>query len=179
MAEDQQLHHGADHIDAKGRPQHLRDEEKPRPGTVRPHAEAVVEVFVERHHLQAVERGNQHESDDQLSDREARDHLHVGKAVYGDRAGNGDERHARHGGADHGEGGHVPRRAAVAGEKPGVVGAAAGDPCYGEEDGYVAQNGSDNGGGCHKRKFRFELQIYEKSPEKAGKKSRIMRGRAG
>ena len=34
--------------------------------------------------LQAVERGNQHESDDQLSDREARDHLHVGKAVYGD-----------------------------------------------------------------------------------------------
>lgn len=56
-------------------------------------------------------------------------------------------------------------------KNPALSARAAGDPCYGEEDGYVAQNGSDNGGGCHKRKFRFELQIYEKSPEKRAKKA--------
>ena len=149
MAEDQQLHHGADHIDAKGRPQHLRDEEKPRPGTVRPHAEAVVEVFVERHHLQAVERGNQDESHNQLPHREARDHLHVGKRVGGDRAGDRNEGHARHRGADHGESRHVPRGAAVAGEEAGVVGTAARGPCDGEKDGYVAQDGGGNGGRSH------------------------------
>ena len=114
-------------------------------------AEALVEILVERHDLQPIEHRHQPESDDQLTDGEAGDHLHVGKRIGGDRTGNGDEGDARHGGADHGQSGHIPRGAAVAGEKTGVVGAAAGKPGHDEQYGNICQNGEYDGGWGHRR----------------------------
>ena len=154
MRKDQQLHHGADDIDPQRSPQHLRNEEKPRSGAVRGDTEAVIEVFVERNHPQAIERGNQHESHDELPHREARYHLHIGERIDGDGARDGDERDARHRGADHGESRHIPRRTAVTGKEPGVVGTAARSPRDGEQDGYIAQDGGNDGCGCHDYGFR-------------------------
>ena len=164
MREDQQLHHGADDIDPQRGPQHLGDEEEPRPGAVRGDAETVVEVLVERNHPQPVEGGYQHESHDELPHREAPDHLHVGERIDGHGARNRDERHARHGGSDHGEGRHVPRRAAVSGEKPGIVGTAARNPRHDEQDGYVAQNGGNDSSRSHNcgKKVSLRPQRYKK-----------------
>ena len=77
MAENQQLQDGTHHVDAQRGTQHLRHEEEPRPGVVRRDAETVVEVLVERYDLEAVERGNQYECDDQLAHGKTGDHLHV------------------------------------------------------------------------------------------------------
>ena len=130
----------------------------------------VIEVLVERDDPQAVERGNQDESHNQLPHREARDHLHVGKRVGGDRTGDRNEGHARHRGADHGESRHVPRGAAVAGEEAGVVGTAARGPCDGEKDGYVAQDGGGNGGRSHNLYLGSNYKGIKKTDTKAGKR---------
>ena len=87
--------------------------------------------------------------DDELPDGETRDHLHVGEGVGGHRARHRDEGHARHRGADHGEGRQVPRRAPVCGEESGVVGPATRNPGYDEQQGDVPCQGGDYGGRCH------------------------------
>ena len=124
--------------------------------------EAVVQILVERDHAQAVEERNEHEGHDELPDGKARDHLHVGKGIDGHRSGHRDEGHARNGGADHGEGGHVPRRAAVAGEESGIVGTAARNPGDGEKNGDIAQNGGEYGSRSHRESFcRFGLKNFK------------------
>ena len=147
--EDEQLHDGADDVDLQRSAEHLRHEEAPRPGGVRAGAEAVVEVLVERDEFQPVEGRDEQVGDDELPDGETRDHLHVGEGVGGHRARYRDEGHARHRGADHGEGRQVPRRAPVCGEESGVVGPAARNPGYDEQQGDVPRQGGDYGGRCH------------------------------
>lgn len=157
VAENQQLQDGADHVDTQRGTQHLRHEEKPRPGMVREDAEAPVEVFVERHHPEAVEGRDEQERNDQLPHGETGDHLHVGEGIDGDRTRHRDESHARDCSPDHGEGCHIPRRAPVAGEEPGIVGTPAREPGDDKKYGYIAQYGGDNGERCHKRSQRSDL----------------------
>ncbi len=150
--EDQLLHHGAHHEDLERGPEHLRDEKEPGPRMVGRRAEARIEVLVERHHVQAVEERNQHESHRALPHGEAEHHLHVGERIVGHRAWHRYERDARHGAADHGESRHVPGRAAVAREETGIVGAAPRKPGHEKEDCDVGRHGGDNCSGCHARK---------------------------
>ena len=157
VAENQQLHDGADHVDTQRGTQHLRHEEEPCPGMVREDAEAPVEVFVERHHPEAVEGRDEQERDDQLPHGETGDHLHVGERIDGDRARHRDESHARDRSPDHGESRHIPWRAPVAGEKPGIVGTPSRKPGDDKKYGYIAQYGGDNGERCHKRSQRSDL----------------------
>ena len=149
VGEDQQLEHRADDVDPQGGAEHLRKEEEPGARPVRGDPEAVVEILVERDDPQPVEGRDQHEGHDQLSDREARHHLHVGERIGCDRSRNRNEGDARHRRPDHGKGRHVPRRAAVAGEEAGIVGPAAREPRHGKQHGDITQYGKNNGGRCH------------------------------
>ena len=110
-----------------------------------------------RHHPEAVEGRDEQERDDQLPHGETGDHLHVGEGIDGDRARHRDESHARDCSPDHGEGCHIPRRAPVAGEEPGIVGTPAREPGDDKKYGYIAQYGGDNGERCHKRSQRSDL----------------------
>lgn len=56
-----------------------------------------------------------------------------------------------------GESRHIPWRAPVAGEKPGIVGTPSRKPGDDKKYGYIAQYGGDNGERCHKRSQRSDL----------------------
>ena len=139
MVEDEYLHDGAHDIYLERCADGFRYEETPGARAVRRDAEAVVEVLVQRNNTVAVEYRHQHEGDDHLSDGEAYGHLHIGEGVGGDRSGHRDEGYARHGGADHGQRGHVPCGAAVAYEESRIVGMAPRKIGQGEKYGQVGE----------------------------------------
>ena len=144
VVEDEQLHDGADDIDAQCGAERFGDEEEPGPRAVGAHAEPVVEILVERHHFHLIEERDQHEGDDHLPYRESQHHLHVGEGVSGHRSGHRNEGHARYGCADHGQSGHIPWSAAVAREETGVVGLAARKVGDDEQDGDVDGDREDD-----------------------------------
>ena len=144
VVEDEQLHDGADDIDAQCGAERFGDEEEPGPRAVGAHAEPVVEILVERHHFHLIEERDQHEGDDHLPYRESQHHLHVGEGAGGHRPGHRNEGHARYGCADHGQSGHIPWSAAVAREETGVVGLAARKVGDDEQDGDVDGDREDD-----------------------------------
>ena len=89
--ENKRLEHNADNEEAHRRAEHLGDEEEPCACAVACKTEAVFKVAVDADKVHAVEHRYQHKRDEQCADKEAEHHLHVGVAVGGDGAGDGDE----------------------------------------------------------------------------------------
>ena len=113
--EQQQLQRQAHEEQADGRPQHLGQEEEPRPRPVGTHPEPLLQVLVDGHDVQAEIQRREHEGDDQIAQEKADAHLQVAESARPHHAGHGHVGDPRHAGADHGDGDDGPVRLAAAG----------------------------------------------------------------
>ncbi len=163
MIEHKHLHDSAYHINLERRSEDLRHEKTPCPRLMRGYAETPVEILIERHHAATVEYGHQHESHYQLPYGEADDHLHVGERIDRHRPGHRNESDARHRGADHGQGRHIPRGAAVADEEARIVGSAPRNIGDRKEQSQVNQQGQQYRKRRHKKNFL--PRKYNNSPQ--------------
>ena len=106
----QQLQRGADQKQAGRCPQDLGDEKEPGAGFVGGHSEALVQVFIDGYHIEFEVQRTQYESDDQIAQEEAHNHLEIAEAGYIHHTGDGHEGNTRQAGPDHGDGHFPPGR---------------------------------------------------------------------
>ena len=107
--EDVRLEDKHHEIESRGRTDDLGEEEEGGARLVSPPTDARLEVGVDGRELKAVVERQEHVRDDDVTEKEAEDGLHVRHVDLPHPAGNGYERHARERRADHADGHDVPR----------------------------------------------------------------------
>ena len=97
------------------------NKEKPGSCLIGRSSEAIFKIFIDRNQIHPVEKRNEYECDNELSDDKSQYHLQVGEAAglyhtrYGYKRNSGDS------GTNHGKGDNIPCRFAVADEEAFVI----------------------------------------------------------
>ena len=106
--EHEPLQHFHDQVKARGHAQAAAQQEKERTRAATGGTEALVQIAVDGHQLQAVIQRQQDERDNRITGHITQHHLQIAEALYSHQPGNTDERHATQRSADHAERNDIP-----------------------------------------------------------------------
>ena len=140
---DQQLQDGADHKKTYRSAENFRNKEKPRASAMRPFTETVFKVAVDSSDIFAVKQRHKDKSNGKITHYKAQHHLKIGIAFGSHHAGHRDERDARNGGPNHGEGYQTPMVVSFTGKKSGIVAPSRRKPAYAHEHKKIGGYGYD------------------------------------
>ncbi len=119
--EHQKLQDGNGQIKSCGSHTDLGYQEKPCTGLIRLSAVTLSQITINTDQIQPIIQRQQHIRYDEITEKEAQHHLHIGHIQAPNHPGNRYEGHSRNRGADHGNGYDIPFRRAVGAEKSIVV----------------------------------------------------------